>query len=114
MDGLFREDAIKAHQPQWFGTTRLALPVSYRVWGLLSALAIIAIVGWLCLGHYTRREHVTGRLIPDAGLIRMTARSIGIVAAVKVPDNINPGTSGSTCALDLSATQAPYQNGDLT
>lgn len=86
MDGLFRNEAVKAHQPQWLGTTRLALPVSHRVWGLLAALMTAAILGWLFLGHYTRREHVTGRLVPNAGLIQVTARAAGSVSELKVTE----------------------------
>src|SRR5699024_11076050 len=60
----------------------LALPVSHRIWGWLAALTIIILLGWLFLGHYTRREHVAGRLAPDAGLIRVTARTTGTVAGL--------------------------------
>lgn len=86
MDGLFRNEAVKAQQPQWLGSTRLALPVSHRVWGILAALTTVTMVGWLFLGHYTRREHVVGRLVPNAGLIHVTARIAGTVAELSAAE----------------------------
>lgn len=84
MDGLFRDEVVQAHRPQSLGTIRLATPISHQVWGLAAAGITLAIVLWLCLGHYTRREHVTGSLVPQAGLLVMGAQAAGAVARVAV------------------------------
>lgn len=106
MDGLFREEALKAHQPQWLGTTRLALPVAHRIWGLLAALTTVALLGWLFLGHYTRREHVDGRLVPGVGLIRVTARAAGTVTKLSVVegDHVKAGQILLSISGDLSSS----------
>jgi len=84
MDPLFRDEASHAHRPQSLGTIRLATPVSHQVWGICAAASTVAIVLWLCLGHYTRREHVTGTLVPQAGLLNVTARSAGTITRLDV------------------------------
>lgn len=87
MDGLFRDEAVQAQRPQALGTVRLATPVSQQIWGICAAVATIAIAAWLWFGHYTQREHVAGSLVPQAGLLTVTARAAGDIAAIKV----NPG-----------------------
>lgn len=52
--------------------------------GIFAAATTTAIVLWLCLGHYTRREHVTGTLVPQAGLLNVAARASGAVTHVYV------------------------------
>ena len=37
---------------------------------------------WLVAGHYTRREHVDGVLVPKAGLLTVSARASGTVILV--------------------------------
>lgn len=87
MDGLFRAEAVEAQRPQPLGAIRLATPVSQQVWGLTAAAVTAAIVLWLCLGHYTRREQVTGLMVPQAGLLTVTSRSAGVVSRL----NVKPG-----------------------
>lgn len=89
MNGLFREEVMQAHRSQSLGTIRLATPVSQQVWGICAAICTIAIVLWLYLGHYTRREHVTGTLVPQAGLLNVTARSTGTITRL----DVDAGTS---------------------
>lgn len=81
---LFREQAVEACQNHYLGKIRLATPISHAIW-TLSALAIAAaIVVWLLMGHYTRRERVSGRLVPQAGLINLTASTAGSVMDLAV------------------------------
>lgn len=84
--GLFRQEVIDAHTTSPLGVVRLATPVSHQVW-TLAALGIAgSIIAWLFLGHYTRREHVTGMLVPQAGLITVTSRSVGTVTDLQVAE----------------------------
>ncbi|KMM77302.1 anibiotic ABC transporter [Xanthomonas sp. NCPPB 1128] len=45
-----------------------------------------AIVLWLFFGHYTQRVHVTGLLVPRAGLISLTANTLGVIDHVGVAE----------------------------
>ena len=83
---LFRQEAVEARSAKSFGAVRIATPLSFQ----FSAAFALAIGGsillWLLLGTYTRREHVEGNLVPQAGLINISARSIGIVSSVDVSE----------------------------
>lgn len=79
---LFRREALAARQRPWLGRVRLITPLSAQ-WGALAALAIFALIlAWLVGGHYTRREHVSGSLVPVAGLIELSARTAGTVGRI--------------------------------
>lgn len=81
---LFREQAIDARRGQWLGAINLAVPLSRWVWIALSLALAAAIVLFLVFGQYTRREHVAGRLVPDAGLLGITATQAGTISDVFV------------------------------
>ena len=81
---LFRQPALEHKARPSLGKIRLATPISLRAWILSAVFSGAAIVAWLLLGHYTRREHASGILVPTAGLIEITARTPGTVATVSV------------------------------
>ncbi len=75
--GLFRQEVIDARRGEWPGSIIVATPLSRWVWTLLALSLAGALVAFLLLGHYTRRESVTGQLVPSAGLVNLTAISAG-------------------------------------
>ncbi len=81
---LFREQAVDAQGQRWLGEVRLATPVSHSVWTLTALLFGGAVLAWLFLGTYTRREHVSGSLVPQSGLISVVSVQAGIVTRVLV------------------------------
>lgn len=83
---LFRQEAIDAQTAPSLGTVRLATPISHQVWTLAALGVAVCIVVWLFIGHYTRRERVTGSLVPQAGLLTVTARSAGTVTKIDVAE----------------------------
>ncbi|HEX7341294.1 MAG TPA: HlyD family efflux transporter periplasmic adaptor subunit [Rhodanobacteraceae bacterium] len=89
MDDLFREEAVLAQRLRQLGSIRLATPVSHQLWGAFAALASITIVAWLYFGHYTQRQHVAGALVPQAGLLSMTAPAAGTIASVAVTQGMH-------------------------
>jgi membrane fusion protein len=80
MEGsLFRSEVLDAPSQAWLGTVRLATPVSTQAWTVAAMLIGASILAWLFAGHYTQRVHVTGLLVPRAGLISLTANTVGVV-----------------------------------
>ncbi|WEN14745.1 HlyD family efflux transporter periplasmic adaptor subunit [Rhodanobacter sp. AS-Z3] len=82
--GLFRQEVIDAKRGEWLGSIIVVAPLSR--W-LLTALALAlaaTILLLLFLGHYTRRETVTGQLVPDAGLLTLSAQTTGTVTRTLV------------------------------
>ena len=108
--GLFRQEVIDARRGDWLGSIVVATPLS-RWW--LSALALVAagsIVAFLCLGHYTRRETVSGQLVPSAGLLNVVAPGAGTVTRLLAHDG--QAVKAGDVLLDISSEQNSASLGD--
>lgn len=84
MDGLFRTEALQAQRGQWLGAINLATPLSFRWWTALALALAAVIIALLIFGQYTRRETVTGQLLPSAGLLTLATQTTGTVTRVLV------------------------------
>lgn len=108
--GLFRQEVIDAKRGEWLGSIIVAAPLSR--W-LLTALALVlaaAILLFLFFGHYTRRETVTGQLVPSAGLLNIAAPSVGTITRVHVHDR--QAVKAGDVLLELSSEQDSATLGD--
>ncbi|MCA1977842.1 MAG: HlyD family efflux transporter periplasmic adaptor subunit [Thiobacillus sp.] len=83
---LFRREALQTHRPRWMGEVVLIQPTNYRVLSFLAFLIGLAVVLVLTLGTYTRRSTVAGLMMPDMGLIRITAPQAGRIAERRVDE----------------------------
>lgn len=76
---LFRSEALQAHATRWLGEIHIATPPRRWIVVGLALLFTGAIVAYLFLGEYTRRETVPGTLVPAAGLLNLDALQAGVV-----------------------------------
>ena len=83
---LFRDEALHARRDEWLGSIVVAVPLSRWMLALLAATAACSIILLFTLGHYTRRESVSGQLVPVTGLITLTSIGNGSVTRVWVHD----------------------------
>jgi membrane fusion protein len=83
---LFREEVLDARRNDWLGTILVASPLSRWLWTALALSLALAILLFLFLGHYARRESVSGQLVPTSGLLSLTAINAGTVTDVRVHD----------------------------
>jgi len=88
-DDLFREEAVEAQTASRFGHVRVFSPVSHDVWTAAAVCVVGLLVSWLFLGHYQRRVHVSGVLVPTAGVLTVAAPTAGVI----VMKNFNDGAS---------------------
>ncbi|EQD51234.1 secretion, membrane fusion protein, partial [mine drainage metagenome] len=81
---LFRPEALEAQRRAALGRIQVNTPLAH--WAISGF--VIAFIGalllFLCLGHYTRRATVAGSLVPSAGLLTLSAASLGRVMRVDV------------------------------
>lgn len=84
--GLFRQEVIDAKRGEWLGSIIVAAPLSRWLLTTLALTLAAAILLFLFLGHYTRRETVTGQLVPSAGLLNVSAPIAATVAHLQVHD----------------------------
>lgn len=112
LNGLFRQEVLQTRSAQWLGATRLATPVSHQVWGVAAAAMSVAILLWLFLGHYTRREHVVGSLVPRAGLLNVTARVAGTITQLNVVEGAH--VRAGAPLITISSDQSSVAMGDTS
>lgn len=77
---------MRARRDEWLGSIVVAAPLSRWTLALLAATAACSIILLFTLGHYTRRESVSGQLVPVTGLITLTSTGGGSVTRVWVRD----------------------------
>lgn len=76
---LYRDAALKAHRRRWMGEILLIQPISYKVYTMAAVAIALCLVLILTIGSYTRRTTVTGMLVPDTGMVRVTALQAGVL-----------------------------------
>ncbi|KJV34813.1 HlyD family secretion protein [Luteibacter yeojuensis] len=81
---LFRQEALEARSVPALGTVQIASPPRNTVWVALAMAVSGALLIWLVFGHYTRRIHASGTLVPAAGLIEINARLTGTLSTLSV------------------------------
>jgi membrane fusion protein len=84
---LFRQEAIEFQRGQReFGEIALLQPVSTKLLGwLLIGVVTIAIV-FLCFAQFSRKQTVSGFLVPAAGTLKVFPTREGVVAALYVKE----------------------------
>ncbi len=81
---LFRPEVIAERQDHSLGAVLLEPRLSYQAFSGSAMVALAAIFALLIFGSYTRKTHVNGWLVPDAGLIKVFAPQNGIVTNLRV------------------------------
>lgn len=108
---LFRRQAV-AHQARSLeGEVMLSLSFRNRTLIALAALVIIGIVVFAANANYSRVENVPGWVVPEGGLIRVTARQGGTIDELSVQEGDEVVNGQSLATLRLSADTAMGDSG---
>lgn len=93
MSDLFRVEAVDHQRQRFHGTVVLARPWSFAALTALLAALVLATLLFAANFGFTRKEVVTGIVVPDRGLIRVVAPLQGQVAEVRVAtgDSVRAG-----------------------
>lgn len=83
---LFRKEVANARRGDLLGSIIIVAPLSRWILTAFALSIAIFILLFLIFGQYTRRESVTGQLVPSAGLINVTAINAGTASRVLVRD----------------------------
>ncbi|WP_435102725.1 HlyD family secretion protein [Arhodomonas sp. AD133] len=81
---LFREEALNHQRERLWGDVILTQPLSMAMVTIAIVLTLVALVAYLVLGTYTRKETVQGYLVPEAGLVQVHPAQAGTVSRLHV------------------------------
>lgn len=81
---LFRQEVVDAKRSDWLGSIIVAAPAGPWLLVALACSLATAILSFLILGQYTRRESVTGQLVPNGGLLNVAAINAGTVTRLLI------------------------------
>ncbi|HEX5683621.1 MAG TPA: HlyD family efflux transporter periplasmic adaptor subunit [Ideonella sp.] len=84
MSDLFRVEAVDHQRQRFHGTVVLARPWSFAALTTLLAVLVLALLLFAWNFGFTRKEMVSGMVVPDRGLIRVVAPLAGRVSEVRV------------------------------
>ena len=76
---LFRHEALDAQKNQWLGDIFLAYPLSTTFFACGALGIAAALITFLFLGDYTRKEHVAGQIALSEGLVKIYSPVTGVV-----------------------------------
>lgn len=82
--GIFRREAVAAQSNQWLGGINLTTPLAYKWLAVLAAVISLATILFLGVAEYTKRERVTGELVPATGILSLNAAQAGTIAQTMV------------------------------
>lgn len=93
MPSLFRSEVLTNKADSLFGKAYLKIPISYSLFTAFLVLVTFAILSMLYFSNYSRKETVIGVLVPDKGLVRITAPRAANIHALPVSseDSVNLG-----------------------
>lgn len=110
-DALFRREVIEAKRGNWLGTISLATPISRWLIAIFALVVTIALLAFVSLASYTRRETVSGQLVPNAGLLSINAPGAGVIVRLLVREGQT--VRKNQPLLELASEQYSVSLGDM-
>jgi len=94
MSNLFRKEVINNNNNNWLGEALLIQPLSFYLMTAALVTVVSAVLVYLICGEYTRKEHVSGYLVPDKGVIKIIPTQGGVYSKilVKNSDKVEKGS----------------------
>lgn len=83
---LFREEALRAEKEKWLGNVILTTPIKLKIFVVFVLLTLVALAIFVTTFSFTRKQTITGQLVPDLGLIKVYSPQYGVVTSVKVKE----------------------------
>src|SRR6218665_3413149 len=107
MSSLFRPEVAEGRRQGWLGSIQLIRPVSLSVLTALVVASAIAVGVYFSVGEYTRKARVTGYLVPDLGVMRLTSPQLAQVLERHAVEGqvVRQGDVLFVLSLDRATTQ---------
>ena len=104
---LFRPEARQHFDQARLGSINLHRPLSLHVLTVTAVAAVVAVGVFLCTAEYTRKARVSGYLVPDRGVLRITPPQSATVLSRQVNEgqSVKAGDVLFVLALDAGSDQ---------
>lgn len=83
----FRAEAVAAKQQQAFGSIVFIRPISFFYMVVFSTVVVTFFLAMLIFASYTKKNTVSGELVPNFGVVKINAVQKGVVAKRDVSEN---------------------------
>ncbi|MGC1303733.1 MAG: HlyD family efflux transporter periplasmic adaptor subunit [Caulobacteraceae bacterium] len=102
----FRREAVEHAKRRLEGEVVIASPLPLNFFALAAAAMTLSFAGFLVFVRVPDVENVPGWIVPDTGLIRVTARDSGIVDSVDAQEDASLIAGGPIAKIRISASLA--------
>jgi len=103
---IFRREVLESRRSSWIGEIQLVRPPSL-VWLTAGVVLAVAALGtFVSVGEYTRKVRVAGVLMPDRGVVRLTAPQDAVLLEARVGEGAHVKAGEVLFVLSLDRTQA--------
>lgn len=108
---LFRPESLKGRQLAWLGRPAIRLNLPARCLTFVAILLAAAAAGLVTFGSYARRINVHGVVVPQSGLVKISAPSGGWIKSINVADGqqVNEGAILYDVNVDTTTTNGDTQ-----
>jgi membrane fusion protein len=91
---LFRSESLEARKLAWLGRPALGLGLPTKLVTIGAVLLTLAVVLLITFGSYARRVNLRGVVVPQSGLVKISAPTSGWIQSINVADgqNVAEGT----------------------
>lgn len=105
---LFRPEARHAHDQARLGSINLHRPLPLHLLTAAALGAVLLVGAFLSTAEYTRKARVSGHLVPDRGVLRVTPPQAATVLSREVSEgqSVKAGDVMFVLALDSASSQA--------
>ena len=83
-DSLFRPEAVERSKSKPISGILLIQPLAANVLTVVALLIGLSLLAFLIFGTYTKKERVSGVLLPNLGLVRVAAPQSGTIIKSEV------------------------------
>ncbi|MDC8786549.1 HlyD family secretion protein [Roseateles koreensis] len=105
---LFRPEALAGQQKSWLGQVQVLPPLSLKLLTAAAVGSLCLVAVFLCTAEYTRKARVSGYLVPDQGVLRISTPQTATVLTRLASEGqlVKQGDVLFVLSLD-SASQTP-------
>lgn len=101
---LFRKESLDAKKTKVLGSVALYCPPFRWVVITLICMLVAVLIAFCIFGSYTKRETAQGVLVPESGMMNITAMSAGTVISLPIHEgeNVQKGSLIATVSSEIS------------